>query len=302
MGQRRILGAAAILAAVAFAAAVATHWKSQFPVASQSVPDAKTPRVASITPAGTDLVIAMNAGDHLVAVSNYDVDRPEIAGKPKVGDYQSIDWEKLAPLQPQVLITQYGSGRFPTGLEDRCKEMGLQIVNIKLDSLDDIRQETHAIAQAIQETEKGDQAVQKFDQQLDAVQAQVKDQPPVKAIVVTSDSGMALAGPGEFLDQLLTIAGGTNSAAFLNNPYPEVGREQLATMAPDVIIQLIPGGDQLPQVIDKAHAFWDSMPELPAVKNHRVYILTDWYALQPSLQDADLAQKFAGILHPRQTP
>src|SRR4051794_4265348 len=69
----------------------------------------KSPTVASLVPAATDLIVGMGAGDHLVAVSNYDLGA-EVAGLPKVGDYQSIDWEKLTVLRPNVLISFYGPG------------------------------------------------------------------------------------------------------------------------------------------------------------------------------------------------
>ena len=40
----------------------------------------KLPAVASLSPAATDLLIGMGAGDHLVAVSNFDADRDDIRG------------------------------------------------------------------------------------------------------------------------------------------------------------------------------------------------------------------------------
>src|SRR5437016_333708 len=50
-----------------------------------------SPRIASLVPAATDLIVAMGAGDHLVAVSDYDQD-PRVANLPRVGAYQTIDW------------------------------------------------------------------------------------------------------------------------------------------------------------------------------------------------------------------
>ena len=43
------------------------------------------------------------------------------------------------------------------------------------------------------------------------------------------------------------------------------------------------------------------VPQLPAVKNNRVYILSDWYVLQPGSHVGELAEKFAEILHPNLT-
>jgi iron complex transport system substrate-binding protein len=85
----------------------------------------------------------------------------------------------------------------------------------------------------------------------------------------------------------------------LHKPYPEVDREMIMSLAPDVIIRLVPDGDQKPQVVQQGDRIWDTIPDLPAVKNHRVYVLTDWYAEMPGFRVADLAQQFAAILHPQ---
>src|SRR4051812_27107390 len=39
-------------------------------------------RVASLVPAATDLILGMNAGEHLVAVSNWDPKLPQLDGLP----------------------------------------------------------------------------------------------------------------------------------------------------------------------------------------------------------------------------
>jgi iron complex transport system substrate-binding protein len=284
-----------------FCVVVASRWgklshESNSADATQIV--AVAPRIASITPAGTDLLIGIGAADHIVGVSNYDDDREGTAGKPKVGDYQTIDWEKIAALQPQVLVIQYADDRIPPGVAQRCDDLGIKLVNVKLDSLTDINREMIALADAVGEKWRGEIAADALKSRLQSVRDRVAGEPPVRAIIVTSDDGSDLAGPGEFLDELLTTAGGQNAAAGTGKPYPSVDREMLVQMAPDAIIQLIPDGDKSPQLLAAAKQFWDGLPDLPAVKNHRVYVLTDWYALQPGFRVGDLAGEFADRLHP----
>jgi iron complex transport system substrate-binding protein len=301
MGQRRILGIAAILTAVLFCVVVASRWgklSHESISADATQHSAIEPRVASITPAGTDLLIGIGAADHLVGISNYDDAREGTAGKPKVGDYQTIDWEKIAVVQPQVLVIQYADDRVPPGVAQRCDDLGIKLVNLKLDSLADVDREMIALADAVGEKSRGEIAADALKLRLQSVSDRVAGKPPVKAIIVTSDTGLNLAGPGEFLDELLTIAGGQNAAAGTGKPYPSVDREMLLQMSPDVIIQLIPDGDKSPQLLAAAKQFWDGLPDLPAVKNHRVYVLTDWYALQPGFRVGDLAAEFADRLHP----
>jgi iron complex transport system substrate-binding protein len=133
---------------------------------------------------------------------------------------------------------------------------------------------------------------------LQRIKARVAGLPVVSAVIATHESGLDLAGPGEFLDDLLRIAGGTNAAAGTGQPYPTVDRELLVRMAPQTVIQLIPDGDKTPQIVAQSKQFWESLAALPAVRNHRVAIITDWYSQEPGLRVGDLAEKFARILHP----
>lgn len=256
------------------------------------------PRIASATPAGTNILIGIGAGDTLVAVSDFDDDREGIADKPRIGDYDNIDWEKLAAAHPNYLLLQEAADRISEAVKQRCTDLGIQIVNLKIDDLRDIESTMEQLAIVVNRQTEGEQAVSQLQATLAAIQSRVAGRPSVRTLIVTSDDGLSVAGPGEFLDELLSVAGGQNVAANIGRPYASLEPEMLASMAPDVVIQLIPDGDQTPQVLKQAGHFWLTLPDLPAVKNNRVYVLTDWYALQPGSQVASLAQEFANILHP----
>jgi len=294
MRQRRYFTLLWLAALLAMGIAVGIGWR-QWQPHSQST----EPRIASSVPAATDLLLGIGAGDHLVGVSNYD-DDPLAAGRPKIGDYQLIDWEKLISVHAQLLVTQYSPGRIPSGLEDRCRQLGIGIVNMRLNSLDDVFVSMTQLGQAVQLPQAAARKIADIQQRLDAIRQRVANLPKIKTALVTGEDGRGLAGAGTYLDELLTIAGGTNAAASLGQPYPTVDREQLMALAPDVVIQLIPDGNQTPQVLEQARQVWVAMPTLPAVKSHRVYTITDWYATQPGSHVADLAEKFAAALHPKE--
>ena len=236
--------------------------------------------------------------DHLVGVSNYDGDRDGLAGKPHVGDYQSVDWEKLIPLQAQILLVQYAADRLPPELVDQAAENHLQLLNMQLNTLADIRRELQTLATALGDSPRGEKAVNDLNAQLDGVGAQTSHLPTVSAIIVVGESGLGVAGPGTFLDELLTIAGGRNCAKATGKPYPAIDRETLAGWNPQVIIQLIPDGDQSPQELAAAQTFWASQPQLDAVRNKRIVTITSWYALEPGFRVGHLCQQFASALHP----
>src|SRR5687768_1303379 len=119
----------------------------------------RNPTVASLSPAATDLLVGMGAADHLVAVSNYDPEREPIGGLPRVGDYRTQDWEKLAAVRPRKMIIQLHPDRTPAGLRDRAKGLGIELVNVQIDDLDDVFEAIPLLAAAVDERHKGDAAL-----------------------------------------------------------------------------------------------------------------------------------------------
>ena len=261
-----------------------------------AAPSKALPTVVSLVPAATDLILGMGAGDHLVAVSNWDADRPEIAGLPRVGDYRTIDWERIGALRPGVMIVQYREDKMPTGLRQRAASLGVKLVNVKNNRLDDVFTTMRTIGEAIGESSKASEAESKLRAELDAVRSRVSGKPRVRTLVARTHTGVDVVGGGNFMDDLLTLAGGENVLAAGENSYPTIDRERIVTLNPDVVLQVMPGA--APQEIEQARQFWASLPQVSAVRNGRVYELTDSYLLLPGYSAARIADLFARKLHP----
>lgn len=257
----------------------------------------KAPRIASLVPAATDLLVGMGAGDHLVAVSNWDAPRPEIAHFPRVGDYQTIDWEKLAQLRPDVMIVFMSIDRIPAGIRQRAADLNIELINVKPDTLDEIFQTIETLGRASGESAKADAFARSLRSRLDEVARRVAGKPKVRTLIARDEDGFALVGGDTFVDALLTIAGGTNVAGNFPTRYPTVDRERVLELAPEAVIQLMPGASE--PVVERARRLWRSLPDVPAVKDGRIHILTDWYVLQPGSHIADLAEQMAERLHPQ---
>lgn len=246
--------------------------------ATQASPRARVrPAVASLVPAATDLLIGMGADDHLVAVSNFDLERDGTRGLPKVGDYERTDWEQIASLRPDFLVTQYADGRTPAGMIQREQELAIRPLNVHIDSLADIDAACDALGDAVSEREGG--RLEKDESGPIGGRPRVVGRSRPSVLIVRSASGLDLVGPGTFLSELLEIAGGTNAAASLKSKYPSIDREMLQSIDPDIILELLPEAST--QVIDEVRCAWSTLPELKAVRNGRTPILIDWYLLQP---------------------
>jgi iron complex transport system substrate-binding protein len=266
------------------------------PATTQAASRPVHPTVASLVPAATDLILGMGAGDQLVAISNYDEPREATRDLPRVGDYQTSDWEKLDQIRPDIMIIYYSPDRMPAGFREHAQALKADLFNIKTERLSDIFDAIDLLGQKLKQPEKAARAKQQLQAKLDAVKQRVAEKAKVPTLVVTSDEGTLACGPDTFLNDLLEIAGGTNVIKNATPRYSQLDREQIAALAPQAVIQLMPKASQ--PVIDQAMRFWKSLPDLPAVKNHRVCVVTEWYAVQPGYNVGELAEKFEQCLHP----
>jgi iron complex transport system substrate-binding protein len=264
------------------------------PRQSASSPPARHPTIASMVPAATDILIMIGARDHLVAVSNYDTANPAAANLPRVGDYQTTDWEKLASLKPDILLIQMNEASVPPGLKSRAADLGAKLVNVRINTLPEIQSAITQLGQVANEPDKASAALADLNSRLEKIHAAAPS-PPVPTMIILDDTGKGVVGPGGFLDDLLTLAGGKNVAAELGKPYATVDPERIAAMNPSVIIQLLPNFS--PDQIARTERAWANLPNVTAVKEHRIYTITDWYALLPSPHVADLAEQFSRAVH-----
>ena len=251
--------------------------------------------VASLVPAATDLLIGMGAADRIVAVSTFDAD-PAVKGLPRVGDYQTIDWEQLAALRPAVMVVQYGVDRVPPGLMSRAAGLGIEVVNVKFDRLEDVFQQVERLGEAADLTVGASAFSNRLRGQLQAVRSRVKGRPAVPTLLTLDAKAALSAGPGTYLDDVLTVAGGRNVLGEDRGGYPQIDREILLALRPAAVVQLMPAAP--PQSLAEAAKTWSQLPTLPAVRDRRIYPMTDPWVLLPGAHVGDLAEQMAAALHP----
>ncbi len=258
------------------------------------------PAIASLVPAATDLLLAMGAGDHLVAVSNYDVVPGRELNVPRIGDYENTDWEMLRRLRPDIMITQMSEQRVPEGLRQRAVELGIRRENVRIERLNDVYRLIARLGEIAKCPDRAAAMERRIREQLaSAGRASAErasaGRAPVRVLVVISDDAQTVIGPDTFIDDVLASAGGVNAAAALGRRYPQIDREMLRSLAPEVILELLPGASE--PVLAQAHRAWRNLGDVPAVRDGRVYVLTEWWVLQPGSHIGELAERFAELIH-----
>lgn len=241
-------------------------------------------KIVCLTPAGTNLVVAMGLGGRVVGVSGYEAD-PVLRNLPKVGDYERIDWERFMALKPGCLIVQGRRDRLPPGVRERCEDAGIAIAILQIDRLDDIFAATDQLGVALNAKPAAAKLTADMRQQLSLLP---KPASAVPALIVLNDSGTSVVGRDTYLNDLLEAAGGTNVLSA--NGYVSIDHEKMQSLAPREVFLLLPGATDA--MIETARQSID----VPAAKNGHLHVLNDVNVLLPGANVVQLAQQFSSAM------
>lgn len=260
--------------------------------------------VVTFAPSITETVFAIGQGDRVVGVTDFCLYPPEAAALPKLGGVFNPNLEALAALAPTMLIVP---GPSSTGkLSEFAKRMGIEVVDGHMDSLATIDAGMQRIGDALGASDEAKMVRQEIAAQLDAIARAVADETRPRVLLVASrdthtlDSVFTMGGTS-FLSELLDVAGGTNIFADETQPYFEASKESIVAAEPEVIIEFHAGAALSAAELERFRGDWQALPSLPAVRDGRVYLLTENFTLIPGPRIVDTARLMAQQLHTGET-
>ncbi|RKY22713.1 MAG: hypothetical protein DRP62_07285, partial [Planctomycetota bacterium] len=83
---------------------------------------------------------------------------------------------------------------------------------------------------------------------------------------------LRVAGRNNFVNELIELAGVENAISHTIDQYTQISTEELIVCGAEVIIQSAMGNN-IERQQQTAHTFWSKYPNLPAVKNNRIYVV-----------------------------
>ncbi|HEX7319119.1 MAG TPA: cobalamin-binding protein [bacterium] len=191
-------------------------------------------RIVSLSPAMTEIVFALGAGDQLVGVTTYCDYPAQTLTKYKVGDFSNPSLERIVALKPSLVIVNLPEqNRIKRSLED----MGISIFVSSPSSLDDIYREIESLGVLVGKKAQAES--------LDAaMRAVIRPKNPgisrKKVYVELSPRPLVTVGKRSFLNEMITLAGGTNIFSDIDKDYPVISQEEIVRRDPDIVIVLHP--------------------------------------------------------------
>ena len=251
-------------------------------------------RIVSHVPPITETLFALGLGERVVGVSDY-CDYPEEARlKPSVGNYFNPSIENIVALDPDLVLTD-GHSQNITQLD----ELGITFIVIDPKDIDGIFRDIELLGKVTGTEGRAEKLIKDMQKVISHVLDRVKDAPPVRVFYIIDATDLTLpwtAGPGSFIDSLITMAGGENIAAKAQGAWVQFSIEQIVSSDPEIIILPAKHGTAFtsPEVLE-GHPVWRG---ITAVKQGRIYIIDGDLVDRSGPRIVQGLKEMAKIIHP----
>src|SRR5439155_15632759 len=239
----------------------------------------------------------MGAGDRVVAVGSYDRFPPEVEKLPRVGALLDPNVERILSLKPDLVVV-YGT---QTDLRAQLDRAGVPSYPYVHRGLPDVTETIRSLGARVGVGAGANALADRIERQLADVRDRVAKSARPKTLLVFGREpgtlkGIDASGGIGFLHDMLETAGGTDVLADAKQQSVTMSTELVLARAPDVIIELrYARGDTTAPSDPKA---WDGLPSVPAVRNHRVFMLQGEEFVVPGPRVGLATERLARTLHP----
>jgi len=256
-------------------------------------------RIITFAPHITETVFALGKGGQVIAVSDFCDYPPGVEHLERVGGWHNPDLEKVTRLNPELIIVQGEHER----VTELAEKRGFELLRVNMDSLDTIREGIQIIGDRLGCRREAETLARAFDADLALVRERVASRPRMPVLILTGRQLHDMAdfhtvGGTSFVSELVAAAGGDNLYRDADQPYIEASKETVVMRAPEAIIEFH-AGETIPDAVQAQYlADWQQLSSLPAVRNHRIYLVTESHALRPGPRAPEIAAKLASLLYP----
>ena len=213
-------------------------------------------RIISLAPHVTELIYAVGAGAQLVGADSASDFPASAKTLPRIGDYSRINFERVAALQPDLVIG-WTSGNRAADIY-KLRQMGIPVLLTDAHRLTDVARLLRLIGHATAHPTAGETAARAFEADLSKLRACHQSTSTRRVFYQVWDKPLMTIGGDHWINDAITLCGVRNIFAELNTAAPIVSLEAVVARMPEMIIS----GDDAPD----QRSMWRRFPRLPAVQ------------------------------------
>ena len=254
-------------------------------------------RIVSLSPGITETLYALGLGPSVAGATRYCAWPPEAANLPRVAGFGEINYEAVLRARPDLVLLPEDRARDRLYLE----RLGLPVLMLDTLTVSGLLRTISLLGRSAGREIEAEALKAGLEQRLAAARdaAEGRPRPKVLFAVMRADQGTGgiteihAVGRDGFYSELIEAAGGQNAYTGTLS-FPRLSRESLVFLDPEVIIEVIPGGANP----EGARRGWQELAAIRAVKNGRVFVLTEQAHTVPGPRFADTLALLSQALHP----
>ena len=227
-----------------------------------------SPRIVTLAPHLAELVYAAGAGPNLIGVSAYSNYPDPVRSLPGVGDAFAVDLERLALLDPAIILA-WQSGT-PAKTVDELRALGYRVETVRTQSLEDIAAALRRIGALTGHEGSANEAAGRFLDELDRLGRSAEGRESIRVFYQVDTQPLYTVNAAHYVSELIELCGGENVFADLGTLAPTISEEAVLASDPEVLLAgRIDSGD-------KPFAVWDRWQSMAANRyDNRFYVHAD---------------------------
>ena len=190
-------------------------------------------RIISLVPSATATLEAIGAGDALVGRTDFDA-QAWASALPSVGGGLEPSLEAIVSLRPD-LVVRFAGEQDPRTRE-RLDALGIPYVTVRPDGLADIFETARLLGRVTGREQAADSLERALRRGLDDTARAAALLPRLRVAYVLGGTPPWVAGPGTYIDEVLSLLGGDNVFSDLGALYSAVSPEELRSRDIDVVL------------------------------------------------------------------
>jgi iron complex transport system substrate-binding protein len=251
-------------------------------------------RVVALAPSITEIIFALGCQDRLVGVTRYSDYPPEAGALPQVGSYVQLNREKIAALRPDLCIAVKDGN--PIAVVRRMEALHIPVYAVDPRDFAAIAETVMEIGRLLGAEDAAEAIAADMEARIARVKTRVAKLPSrPKVFFQIGISPIVAPGTNTFIHELIELAGGINATAG-PVPYPRISREQILTLAPEVVI--ITSMARL-ETFERVKQEWQRWKDVPAVRTGRIHLVDSNLFDRATPRLVAGLEQLAELIHPQ---
>ena len=257
-------------------------------------------RIVSLAPSITESLYALGMMDRVVGVTRYCDYPPEALTKTNIGGYLDPNYEAIVMLQPDLIfmLAEHEAPR------ERLSQLGFKIVVVNHKNISGILRSIEIVGESCGVLQKAQSITDNIKSRMNHIREKTRGLPSPRVLVsIFRDRGsgtlaeVTISGKGSFNGEMIERIGGLNAYEGAV-AFPIVSSEGIIQMNPDVIIDIVPDLEENSWDPEMIRSEWNAIPQVNAVKNHRIYLFSNDYDGIPGPRFILTMEKLARAMYP----